>query len=162
MRRIWLYSLIALAIAAGIFVYVRQTQTRGEIAAPPKPESPPDLEKLRSAYDSWLDAIHRGDGRDAVKHFSSFTFGKRAVDEYRLYYLANGYQLANDSERARGTLATLWSRKPKMIAWIDAGLNLGSLYATIADWRDAGDIFTAVAERAPDPNVGAHARWSAV
>src|SRR5437763_3423930 len=139
MRRLWLFSLIALAIAAGIFVYLRQTQTRRESAAPPKPEAPPDLEKLRSAYDSGLDAIHRGDGRDAVKHFSSFTFGKRAVDEYRLYYLANGYQLANDSERARATLSTLWARKPRMIAWVDLGLNLAALYAAIADWHHAAD-----------------------
>src|SRR5437870_4223719 len=165
MRRRWLYILIALALTAagiGIFVYLRQTQTHREIAAPPKPEAPPDLEKLRGAYDAGLDAIHRGDGREAVRQFSSFTFGKRAVDEYRLYYLANGYQLANDSQRARDVLASLWARKPKMIAWIDAGLNLGNLYASFADWRSAGDIFAAIAERAPDPNVGAQARWSAV
>jgi len=164
MRRIWLYVLIALAIAAGIgvFLYLRQTQTHREIVAPPKPEAPPDLEKLRSAYDSGLDAIHRGDGRDAVKHFSSFTFGRRAVDEYRLYYLANGYQLANDSERARATLATLWARKPRMIAWVDAGLNLAALYAAIADWHHAADTFNGVGTRATDPNVGSHARWSAI
>ena len=164
MRRIWLYGLIALAIAAGIgvFFYLRQTQTHREIVAPPKPEAPPDLEKLRGAYDSGLDAIHRGDGHDAVKQFSSFTFGRRAVDEYRLYYLANGYQMANDSERARAMLATLWARKPRMIAWVDAGLNLASLYAAIADWHHAADTFNGVGTRATDPNVGSHARWSAV
>src|SRR5438552_42783 len=118
MPRRWLYILISLLLAAagaGIFFYLRQTETHHEIVAAPKPEAPPDLEKLRSSYDSGLEAIHRGDGRDAVKHFSSFTFGRRAVDEYRLYYLANGYQLANDSERARTILATLWARRPKMI-----------------------------------------------
>src|SRR5436309_10776890 len=115
MPRRWLYILIAVVLGAagtGIFFYLHRAETHREIVAPPKPEAPPDLEKLRRAYDSGLDAIHRGDGRDAVKHFSSFTFGRRAVDEYRLYYLANGYQLANDSERARATLATLWARKP--------------------------------------------------
>src|SRR5436190_206402 len=164
MRRIWLSVLIALAIAAGIgvFLYLRQTQTHREIAAAPKPEAPPDLEKLRSSDLSGLDAIHRGDGRDAVKHFSSFTFGRRAVDEYRLYYLANGYQLANDSERARATLATLWARKPRMIAWVDTGLNLAALYAAIADWHHAADTFDGVGTRAADPNVGSHARWSAI
>ena len=48
------------------------------------------------------------------------------------------------------------------VGLIDAGLNLGNLYASFADWRSAGDIFAAIAERAPDPNVGAQARWSAV
>jgi soluble lytic murein transglycosylase-like protein len=163
MRR-WLYVFIALVVAAGIgvFFYLRQTQTHREIAAPPKPEAPPDLEKLRGAYDAGLDAIHRGDGREAVKQFSSFTFGRRAVDEYRLYYLANGYQMVNDSERARATLATLWAHEPRMIAWVDAGLNLGGLYAAIADWHHAADTFDGVGSRAADPNVGSHARWSAI
>ena len=165
MRRRWLYILIALVVVAVgfvTFVELRERHKQQQALVPPKPEAPPDLEKLRGAYDAGLDAIHRGDGREAVRQFSSFTFGKRAVDEYRLYYLANGYQLANDSQRARDVLASLWARKPKMIAWIDAGLNLGNLYASFADWRSAGDIFAAIAERAPDPNVGAQARWSAV
>src|SRR5438105_2194731 len=134
MHRRWLYVLIALVVVAvGIvtFVELRERHKQQQALVPPKPEAPPDLEKLRGAYDAGLDAIHRGDGREAVRQFSSFTFGKRAVDEYRLYYLANGYQLANDSQRARDVLASLWARKPKMIAWIDAGLNLGNLYASI-------------------------------
>jgi soluble lytic murein transglycosylase-like protein len=163
MRR-WLYIALAIVIAAGIgaFFYVRQTRAYRETAAPPKPEAPPDLEKLRGAYTAGLDAIHHDDGADAVKQFSSFTFGKRAVEDYRLYYLANGYQLTNDSERARATLATLWSRKPRLIVWVDAGLNLGNLYTAISDWRHAAEVFSAVGERAADPTVGGHARWSAI
>src|ERR1051325_3768624 len=153
----WLYIVIALVVAGAAMVacgQLRKARPEQQALTPPRPEAPPDLEKLRPAYDAGLEAIHRNDGPAAVKQFSSFTFGKRAVEEYRLYYLANGYQLANDSERARDVLARLWSRKPKMIAWIDAGLNLGGLYASIADWHNAGDIFGTVAERAPDPNVG--------
>src|SRR5438093_1235785 len=94
MRRSWPYILVAVVLAAGagVFVYIHQKSTTREVATPPKPEAPPDLEKLRSAYDAGLDAIHRGDGPAAIKQFSAFTFGKRVVDEYRLFYLANGYQ----------------------------------------------------------------------
>src|SRR5262249_8712077 len=133
-----------------------------EAAAHPKPEAPPDLEKLRPAYTAGVDAVHRGDGAEAIRKLASFTFGKRAVEEYRLYYLANGYQLANDSERARDALATLWPRKPKLIVWLDAGINLGNLYSAISDWRHAAETFGAVGDRATDPNVSGNARWSAI
>ena len=45
--------------------------------------------------------------REAVKQLSSFHFGRRAVEEYRLFYLASAYQLAKDSGHARTTLAAL-------------------------------------------------------
>src|SRR5439155_1817 len=80
-----------------------------EIVAP-KPEAPPDLEKLRSAFTSGVDALRRGDGAAAVKHLGSFTFGSRAVEEYRLWYLANAHQLDADRNAARRTLAGLWER----------------------------------------------------
>ena len=49
-----------------------------------------------------------------------------------------------------------------MIAWVDAGLSLATLYGAIADWHHAAGTFTRVADRAADPNVGGHARWKAV
>src|SRR5262245_21384368 len=110
MRR-WLYVVVVILVAAaGVLVYLRRERAHPEGAAHPKPEAPLDLEKLRPVYTAGVEAVHRGDGAEAVKKLSSFTFGKRAVEEYRLYYLANGYQLTNDSERARDMLATLWSR----------------------------------------------------
>jgi len=153
-------SLVLVAAGVAVFFYVREPGEQA--AAPPKPEAPPDLEKLRGVYASGLDAIHRGDGAAAVKDFSSFTFGKRAVEEYRLYYLANGYQLTNDRTRARTTLAGLWARMPKFVVWLDTGLNLGNLYSAIADWRHAGDTYASIAARAQDSNVGGNARWSAI
>jgi hypothetical protein len=68
-----------------------------EFVVPAVPEAPPDLAKLRPSFDAGLDAILRGDGAEAVSQLSSFTFGKRAVDQYRRYYLANACQLAGDA-----------------------------------------------------------------
>src|SRR5258708_40267178 len=108
-----------------------------EFVVPPVPEAPPDLEKLRPAFSAGLEALRRGDGVEAVSQFSSFTFGKRAVDQDRLHYLANACQLAGNRALARVTLAKLWRRRPGFVVQTDAGLNLGGLYATIADWRHA-------------------------
>jgi soluble lytic murein transglycosylase-like protein len=166
-RRWLVIAVIALFLIGGgiaTFYLLREQGEKEErqAATLQKTEAPPDLEKLRGAYAAGLDAIHRGDGNEAVKQLSSFTFGKRAVEDYRLYYLANGYQLSNNRGRARATLAELWSRTPKLITWVDAGLNLANLYASVADWRHAADVRAAIGARATDPNVGATARWSAI
>jgi len=133
-----------------------------EFVVPAVPEAPPDLEKLRPAFDAGLEALRRGDGVEAVQQFSSFTFGKRAVEQYRLYYLANACQLAGQRARARGTLAQLWRRHPAFVVQTDAGLNLGGLYATIADWRHAAQVFDDVAAQADNSAIAASARWSAI
>ena len=57
-------------------------------------------------------ALHNGNGTEAVRRLSSFDFGSRAVEEYRLYYLANGHQLTQNIPGARQTLAQLWRRSP--------------------------------------------------
>ncbi len=126
------------------------------------PEAPPDLQKLRPAFDAGLEALRRGDGAGAVTQFSSFTFGKRAVDQYRLYYLANACQLAGQRGRARATLAQLWRRHPAFVVQTDTGLNLGGLYASIADWRHAAQVFDDVAVQADNSAIAASARWSAI
>jgi len=133
-----------------------------EFVVPAVPEAPPDLEKLRPAYDAGLEALRRGDGAEAVTQFSSFTFGKRAVEQYRLYYLANACQLAGQRARARATLAQLWRRHPAFVVQTDAGLNLGGLYASIADWRHAARVFDDVAAQADNSAIAASARWSAI
>jgi soluble lytic murein transglycosylase-like protein len=165
-RRRWVVVVAAVLVPLlGIVVVLRFARARArrvEYVAPSKPEAPPDLEKLRPAFTAGLDAIHRRDGAEAVKQLSSFDFGKRAVDEYRMYYLANAYQLAKDGTHARTTLADLLSRHPAFVHFADAGLNLGGLYAAIADWRHAADSYATVAAKADDSNAAATARWSAI
>src|SRR5436190_18158592 len=103
----WQRRLIAICVAltpvvvAVSFYYVFQYRAQREAGAPPKPEAPPDLEKLRPAFVSGLDALRRSDGPAAVRYFSSFKFGHRAVEEYRLAFLASAYQLTGDRKAAR-------------------------------------------------------------
>ena len=60
------------------------------------------------------------------------------------------------------TLADLLSRRPTFVHLTDAGMNLGGLYAAIADWRHAADAYSGVATNAEDSDVAASARWSAI
>src|SRR5438128_8987508 len=108
---IGIISVVVIALAGGValFVQLRETHKQKEALKPPKPEAPPDLAKLRPTFTAGLDAIHHGEGAEAVKQLSSFSFGNRAVEEYRLYYLATGYQLMNERGRARAILAKLWT-----------------------------------------------------
>src|SRR5437764_12402256 len=113
-RRGWVVAVAAVLapvlIVVGVLRLRQMRVHQREFVVPAKPEAPPDLEKLRPAFTAGLDAIHRRDGAEAVKQLSSFQFGKRAVDEYRIYYLASAYQLAGDGVRARTALADLLSR----------------------------------------------------
>jgi soluble lytic murein transglycosylase-like protein len=165
-RRGWVIAVAAVLIpvlVAVIVLLTRETrEEHREFVVPAKPEAPPDLEKLRPAFTAGLEAIHRHDGAGAVRQLSSFHFGKRAVDEYRMYYLANAYKLAGDGAHARTTLAALWARHPAFVLLTDAGLNLGGLYAAIADWGHAAAVYGGVATQAADSNVAATARWSAI
>ena len=164
-RRGWVIAVAAVLVPVLIVVtvlLVRPRRPGREFVVPAVTEAPPDLEKLRPAFDAGLEALRRGDGAEAVKQFSSFTFGKRAVDQYRLYYLANAFQLIADPAHARATLAQLWRRRPAFVVQTDAGLNLGTLYATIADWRHAATVYDDVAERADNSAIAASARWSAI
>lgn len=165
-RRGWVIAVAAVLVSVlAVFIVLRTRESREEhreFVVPAKPEAPPDLEKLRPKFAAGLEAIHRHDGVEAVRQLSTFHFGKRAVDEYRMYYLANAYQLARDPARARATLADLWSRQPAFVLFPDAGLNLGGLYAAIADWSHAAEVYGDVATRTVDSNVAANARWSAI
>jgi soluble lytic murein transglycosylase-like protein len=154
--------LVPLLFVIGVLRFNKARAHHEEYVVPAKPEAPPDLEKLRPAFTAGLDAIHHRDGAEAVKQLSSFHFGKRAVDEYRVYYLANAYQLAKDDAHARTTLANLLSRHPSFVHFSDAALNLGGLYAAIADWQHAADAYASVALKTDDSNVAASARWSAI
>lgn len=154
-------AVVVVVLIAGIVLFTFRDRLTTDVAdhdepdIPAKPEAPPDLEKLREAYAAGTAALARDDGADAVKHLSSFTFGTRAVEEYRLYYLANAYEKANDTASARATLAKLWRRKPKLMHAPAAGNKLGRLYAERGDWKRAAEVYSAI------PNDPA-ARWNVV
>jgi len=164
-RRAW-WILVAVAVAAMptavvVTIVLLVPQRPREIVAP-KPEAPPDLEKLRSAFTSGVDALRSGDGAAAVKNLGSFTFGSRAVEEYRLWYLANAHQLDADRNAARRTLAGLWERTPRLVYWQDVGLNLGTFYASLGDWRHAADVDSAIAARSDLSQISGTARWQGI
>ena len=113
---VWLAALIAILLLLGgivAFVVMRReepvTAASEEPDAASKEEAPPDLQKLREPFAAGLAALARDDGADAVKHLSSFDFGPRPVEEYRLYYLANGHQLAGNAAALAGPRATVSS-----------------------------------------------------
>ena len=165
-RRGWVIAAIAvlvpIAIAIAVIVISRVRVEREEYAGPPKPEAPPDLAKLRPTFTAGLDALRRGDGRAAVRQFNSFTFGHRAVEEYRLYFLSQAHQLAGDTVAARRTLAGLWSRSPNLVGWDDMGNRLTTMYAAAGDNPHAFAVGSNVAERTDSPPIAAAARWQSL
>jgi soluble lytic murein transglycosylase-like protein len=159
-RRRWLAVAISAPIVVGLLIVgayrflPRYRNQTSEAPAVHKPEAPPDLAKLRDQFISALDALHKNDGATAVKKLASFNFGARAVEEYRLYYLAKAYGASKQDDLARITLARLMERHPRMALADDAGTTLGQLYATGGDWIHAGDAYSATATAA--------AQWGAV
>ncbi|HEV2719228.1 MAG TPA: lytic transglycosylase domain-containing protein [Thermoanaerobaculia bacterium] len=117
------------------------------------PEAPPDLEKLRPAFAAGLAALSRKNGAEAAKQFASFTFGGRAVEEYRLWFLAQAQQMAKDHPHARATLAQLWARDPRGVDHDDAGAALASLYAEAGDTGHAFETELEVGDAAARMNA---------
>ena len=166
-RRRWLLLTVStIVIAALVTVTIFYAKRNSRIAheeaeLPVKPEAPADLAKLRDRFRSGVEALQRNDGADAVHHFASFTFGKRAVEEYRLYYLANGFQLSGNTDAARRMLASLWRREPRLVYANDVAFNLANLYDAAGDPADAAQVYAALARRTETPAVAAAARWNA-
>ncbi|HEX3069791.1 MAG TPA: lytic transglycosylase domain-containing protein [Thermoanaerobaculia bacterium] len=165
-RRRWVIAVVAvlvslLAVAAFLVTTQRPAKNR-EFVVPAKPEAPPDLEKLRPAFAAGLVAFRRGDGGEAAKQLSSFHFGRRAVEEYRLYYLGSALQLSGDLTGARTTLAALWRRNPAFVLRPDATSSLGALYKAAGDWTHAASMFADIAPHTSDSNVAATARWNTI
>jgi len=158
LRRRRLVLAISIPVIAGLaalgiwWALPHRPRHRAEERVPQKPEAPPDLAKLRDQFDAALDALRHNDGATAMQTFASFSFRSRAVEEYRLYYLAKAQQLAKRDDLARRTLATLIARNPKMVNAADAATNLARLYANSGDWIHAGELHAST----PD------ARWAAV
>src|SRR5205809_3030913 len=164
-RRPWVIAVTAIVLAAGIggalFFWLKPSASR-EIVAPTRPEAPPDLAKLQPKFSTALDAMRRGDPASAARELSSFSCGKRAVEEYRLLYLASARQAAGQLTSARLDFADLWSRPPKMVNWGVAGFALGGLYARGGDWSQAANVFGAIARRADESVPAANARWQLI
>lgn len=166
-RHKWLIAGIAVVVAGAIvaltiLVWRPHREEPAETSAREKPAAPPDLEKLRDRFVAGVDAVQRGDGREGVEKLGSFDFGSRAVEEYRLYYLANGHQVAGDPKSARIELARLLRRGPKFVYADDAGFNLAGLYGRLADWQHAASAFDRVAHSSSTPAIAANARWQQI
>ncbi|MFL6248629.1 MAG: transglycosylase SLT domain-containing protein [Thermoanaerobaculia bacterium] len=169
-RRRAVLSVVLVVVLAGLggaayyFSRGRVSTPTGEDRDVPaaKPQAPPDLQKLRAAYTAGVQALQRDDGAEAVRQLSSFDFGPRAVEEYRLYYLANAHELTGNTNAARSVLAQLWRRSPRLIHANDAGFHLAGLYATAGDASRSADVYMAIARKADVPTVAASARWNAV
>ncbi|HWS72607.1 MAG TPA: lytic transglycosylase domain-containing protein, partial [Thermoanaerobaculia bacterium] len=130
--------------------------------APRKTEAPPDLEKLRNTFTAGVEAIRKNDGAAAVQQFSSFSFGSRHVEQYRLYYLARGHELAKNATAERVTLASLRAKNPTLVVWPDAAAKLANLYANAGDWPRAANTAVSVAVNGDTaPDAAAVARWQA-
>jgi soluble lytic murein transglycosylase-like protein len=168
-KRLRLVSVVVAVVAligAGLWIVLRSTarslreEKREE--APKKTEAPPDLEKLRNTFTAGLDAVRKNDGATAVQQFSSFSFGSRHVEQYRLYYLARGHELAKSAGAERAVLASLRAKNPTLVVWPDAAARLANLYADAGDWPHAASAAVSVAVHSDSaPDAAAAARWQA-
>lgn len=165
-RRKAFFIVVLVVVLAGLgaatFYFTRGRVTAGEGGPPEKPQAPSDLQNVRAVYAAGVEALQHDDGAEAVRQLSSFNFGSRAVEEYRLYYLANAHELNGNETAARVTLATLWRRTPRLIRANDAGFHLAGLYAAAGSPSRSAVVYIALAQRASVPAVAAAARWSAV
>ncbi|MDP9191715.1 MAG: lytic transglycosylase domain-containing protein [Acidobacteriota bacterium] len=165
-RRGFLVAVLVVVLAsagAAAFYFIRdRAVSDDESGRLLPPDAPADLQKLRPAYTAGVQALQRDDGEEAVRQLSSFTFGLRPVEEYRLYFLANAYQLARNDVAARLTLVRLWRRSPRLIHAADAGFNLANLHAAAGEPSRSAQVYTAIAGRNEAAAVKAVARWNAV
>jgi soluble lytic murein transglycosylase-like protein len=162
-RRGWVIAVVVLVVVvpllvAGIYL-LRRPASRAEHYVPPPPEAPPDLARLRPTFQAGLDALQKKDGPAAVKHFSSIAFGKRAVEEYRLLFLAKGYEQAKNPVAQRTTLASLWARDPKLALRDETGATLAGLYTAAGDFTSAAGVSRTLAAGADTSASAAPARW---
>lgn len=152
------------AVIVATFFFTRDESPGDQAAAArfeTQQEAPPDLQKLREPYAAGVAALKSGNGADAVAKLGSFDFGPRAVEQYRLYYLARGYEMSGAPVEARHTLATLWRRAPRFVHMDEAASNLARLYAESGDASHSGEIYGSLALRTREGDVAAAARWAA-
>lgn len=144
-RRKWIVTTVVVLVATGLTIigsrYLRPRHSAKSEAGPAhKPEAPPDLEKLRDQFLAGVAAVRAKDGAKAANTLASFSFRGRFVEEYRLYYLARGHELANRHDAARRVLAELWQRGPHAVIADDAAQRLAGFYAEAGDFRNAANV----------------------
>jgi soluble lytic murein transglycosylase-like protein len=120
--------------------------------------APRDLAAQRAEFMKGIESLQKGDARDAIRHFRGTGFGEHAVEEYRLYLLANAHQLAGDPERARLTLAQLWRRRPELVYRDDVAFTLSTLYASKGAWHEAAAVHRGLAGSTAEPAISAASR----
>ncbi|HEY0787248.1 MAG TPA: hypothetical protein VGE86_01300, partial [Thermoanaerobaculia bacterium] len=155
--------IVALALLLGGVLALLTWQERTRPVAvverdEPEPEPPPDLEKFAETFRQGVAAVEAGFGPRAVDLLSSFSFGARPVEQYRLYFLANAHQLVGAVDEARRALAAIWQREPTIAVATDVAFHLGDLYEGAGAHRAAAATFRALATRATEPAVAAAAR----
>jgi soluble lytic murein transglycosylase-like protein len=153
----------ALALLLGGVLALMEWQGRGRPypargPATPEPLAPPELERHATTFQEGVAAVEQGRGPRGVDLLSSFSFGARPVEEYRLYFLANAHELVGATDEARRTLAELWQREPTMALSTDVAFHLGDLYDDAGAHRSAAGVFGTLATRATIPAVAAAAR----
>ena len=167
LRRKWILVGAAVAVIIALvplaYLAVRHEQKKiDQVAETKPPEAPPDLEKLRGPFIAGVQAVQRGDGLAAVKHLSSFDFGPRAVEQYRLYYLARGHELAGNGTMARRSLAQLWASQPRLVHGTDAAFNLAGMHLDTGALRAAAAVYQGIAARTDNSAIAGTARWQEI
>lgn len=163
-RRTLLFLSAALLTTAGVifaFYWHRfspEGQLRHDTSASYTPSASPELAKYKSQFLGGIEAVQRNDGDEAVRQLASFSYGARPIEEYRLYYLANGYRLAGNIAMARQTLSRLWRSHPKMLYRQDAAFHLASLYSEGGFFRETAETMGALAGRTENDTISAAAR----
>lgn len=163
-RKAVLVIVVAVAFVASLvigFLSIRRPEPKkSSVAATPAPTAPPDLAKFRPQFVAGTEALARGDGEEAVRQLSQFSFGPRPAEEYRLYYLATAYQLIGRPNQARRHLARLWRKNPRLVYRNDVAFNIGSLYAAARSYSEAAEVYGTLAARATNSAIAGEARWN--
>ena len=152
--------LVVLAAFLAFFFSRRTARVESASTQPAVPiEAPPDLAKFRDQFAAGVEAVNKKDHERAVVHLGSFSFGPRAVEQYRLYHLGSSQRATGQSARARRTLATLWSRNPTLAPRNEVGVTLASLYNEVASWRAASEVLAETGRGDPAAQAAAQRAW---
>jgi soluble lytic murein transglycosylase-like protein len=145
----------------GLMIWQDRNNPEGatsEASGEPEPDAPPELEKHAATFREGVEAVEQGFGPRGVELLSSFSFGSRPVEQYRLYYLANAHQLTGAVDEARRTLAGLFKTNPTMALSPDVAFHLGDLYEGAGSHRTAASTFGSLATHAKEPAIAGAAR----
>ncbi|MGK2856654.1 MAG: lytic transglycosylase domain-containing protein [Thermoanaerobaculia bacterium] len=91
-----------------------------------------------------LEALNSGDGSEARRHLSSFSYLGRPVEHARLHWLALALEMDADPTEARRTLARLRARGARLAARDDALLSLGTHYERDGYWSEAASVLAEI------------------